>query len=189
MSITHSECNIFNGPIFATAISCENRNQCWREMAASPTERSWCVLEFAVAVQHTLTANWTSWSSWDVDPKVLWTILLQRMHLSSMKGSRGEAKCYRRDGRQGAWNFYSQPQESCAESQSRVLDTANIPLSNGSDIMYFCSVFVKIWFFKMPRLFICTLYILIAMFLHSYCHECFVLGILFHYVVLCTVCV
>jgi hypothetical protein len=26
--------------------------------------------------------------------------------------------------------------------------TANIPLSNGSNIMYFCSVFVKIWFCK-----------------------------------------
>jgi hypothetical protein len=27
-------------------------------------------------------------------------------------------------------------------------ETANIPLSNGSNIMYFCSVFVKIWFCK-----------------------------------------
>jgi len=29
--------------------------------------------------------------------------------------------------------------------------TANIPLSNGSNIMYFCSVFVKIWFCKILR--------------------------------------
>ena len=30
-------------------------------------------------------------------------------------------------------------------------ETANIPLSNGSNIMYFCSVFVKIWFCKILR--------------------------------------
>jgi hypothetical protein len=27
-------------------------------------------------------------------------------------------------------------------------ETANIPLSNGNNIMHFCSVFVKIWFGK-----------------------------------------
>jgi hypothetical protein len=37
-------------------------NQCWKEMAASPTERSWCVLEFAlrnnfVAVQRAWGAH------------------------------------------------------------------------------------------------------------------------------------
>jgi hypothetical protein len=36
VSITHSERNIWN--------------QCWREMAASPTERSWRVLELATPV-------------------------------------------------------------------------------------------------------------------------------------------
>jgi hypothetical protein len=47
VSITHSERNIWNGPIVATAISRKkNVNQCWRKMAASTTERSWCVLEF-----------------------------------------------------------------------------------------------------------------------------------------------
>jgi len=30
-------------------------------------------------------------------------------------------------------------------------ETANFPLSNGSNIMYFCSVFVKIWFCKILR--------------------------------------
>jgi hypothetical protein len=30
-------------------------------------------------------------------------------------------------------------------------ETVNIPLSNGSDIMYFCSVFVKIRFCKILR--------------------------------------
>jgi len=30
-------------------------------------------------------------------------------------------------------------------------ETANIPLSNGSNVMYFCSVFVKIWFCKILR--------------------------------------
>jgi len=30
-------------------------------------------------------------------------------------------------------------------------ETANIPLSNGSNMMYFCSVFVKIWFRKILR--------------------------------------
>jgi hypothetical protein len=30
-------------------------------------------------------------------------------------------------------------------------ETANIPLSNGSRIMYLCSVFVKIWFCKILR--------------------------------------
>jgi hypothetical protein len=64
-----------------------------------------------------------SWSSWDVDPKVVWTISIQRMHLSSRTGSRGEAKCYWRDGRQCAWNFHSQSQEICVESQSTVEDT------------------------------------------------------------------
>jgi hypothetical protein len=29
--------------------------------------------------------------------------------------------------------------------------TKNVPLSNGSDIMYFCSVIVKIWFCKLLR--------------------------------------
>jgi hypothetical protein len=47
VSITHSERNILKGPIVATAISRETVNQCWKEMAFSPTERSWCVLEFA----------------------------------------------------------------------------------------------------------------------------------------------
>jgi hypothetical protein len=28
-------------------------NQCWREMAASPTERSWCVLKFAPCIAWT----------------------------------------------------------------------------------------------------------------------------------------
>jgi len=45
------------------------------------------------------------------------------MRLSPRKGSRGEAKCYRRDGRKSALNFHSHPQEICAESQSRVEDT------------------------------------------------------------------
>jgi hypothetical protein len=31
-------------------------------------------------------------------------------------------------------------------------ETANIPLSNGSNIMYFCSVFMNIWFCKILRL-------------------------------------
>jgi hypothetical protein len=83
VSITHSERNICNGPIVATAISREKRKQCWREMAASPTELSWCVLEFFGGSTRFPTAIWTSWSSWDVDPKVVWTIWLQRMHLSS----------------------------------------------------------------------------------------------------------
>jgi len=30
-------------------------------------------------------------------------------------------------------------------------DTANIPLSNGSNVTYFCSVFVKTWFRKILR--------------------------------------
>jgi hypothetical protein len=35
----------------------------WREMAASPTERSWCVLEFArLTVLWGFNARWTSWS-------------------------------------------------------------------------------------------------------------------------------
>jgi hypothetical protein len=36
--------------IVATVISRESLNQCWREMAVSPTERSWCVLEFARSI-------------------------------------------------------------------------------------------------------------------------------------------
>jgi hypothetical protein len=56
VSITHSERNIWNGPIDATAISREKRKPVLGEMAASPTERTWCVLEVArckcfVAVQ------------------------------------------------------------------------------------------------------------------------------------------
>jgi hypothetical protein len=59
VSITHSERNIWNGPIVDTAISREKRKTLLGEMAASPTERSWCVLEFArcnsfVAVQGAL---------------------------------------------------------------------------------------------------------------------------------------
>jgi len=42
VSITHSERNIWNGNIVATAISREKRKQCLMEMAASPTERSLC---------------------------------------------------------------------------------------------------------------------------------------------------
>jgi hypothetical protein len=56
MLITHSEHNIWNGPIVAAVISGKGINQRWREIAASLTEHSWCVLEFAwcnsfVAVQ------------------------------------------------------------------------------------------------------------------------------------------
>ena len=74
-----------------------------------------------------------SWSSWDVDPKVVWTISLQIMHLSSRKGSRWETKCYRRDGRQSAWNFHSQPQEICAESQSTIEDTGAYSEENSTE--------------------------------------------------------
>jgi hypothetical protein len=56
-------------------------------MATSPTERSWCVLKFCGGSTRVPTEIWTSWSSWDVDPKVVWTISLQRMHLSSRIGS------------------------------------------------------------------------------------------------------
>jgi hypothetical protein len=45
------------------------------------------------------------------------------MNLSPRKGSYGEAKCYRKDGRQSARNFHLQPQEICAQSQLRVEDT------------------------------------------------------------------
>jgi hypothetical protein len=73
--------------------------QCWREMAASPTERSCFVLEFArcgsfVAVQRVFRLQF---------------------------------------GRRGHY------------------ETENIPLSNVSNIMYFSSVFVKIWFCKILR--------------------------------------
>jgi hypothetical protein len=39
VSITHSERNIWNGPIVATAIWWEKLNHCWRKMAVSLTER------------------------------------------------------------------------------------------------------------------------------------------------------
>ena len=55
------------------------------------------------------------------------------MHLSSRKGWRVEAKCYRRDGRQGAWNFHSQHQEICAESQSRFEDPGAHSEENSSE--------------------------------------------------------
>jgi hypothetical protein len=56
VSITHSEHNIWNGPTVTTATRGKSVNQCWRKMAASPTERSGCALEFSrckrfVAVQ------------------------------------------------------------------------------------------------------------------------------------------
>jgi hypothetical protein len=134
VSITHSELNFWSGPIVSTAISREKRKPVL-EGNGCLTSRSLCVLKFArynsfVEVQRARcnsstrvpTAIWTSWSSWDVDPKVVWTVSLQSMHMSS-KWSRGEAKCYRRDGRQSALNFHSQPQEICAKSQSRVEDT------------------------------------------------------------------
>jgi hypothetical protein len=47
ISIIHSERNIWNGSIVATAIRGKSINQYWREMAASPTERSRSGLEFA----------------------------------------------------------------------------------------------------------------------------------------------
>jgi hypothetical protein len=39
------------------------------------------------------------------------------------------------------------PQRAVAPTEEEE-EPANIPLSNGSNIMYFCSVFVKIWFCK-----------------------------------------
>jgi hypothetical protein len=123
VSITHSERNIWNGPIVATAISREKRK---------PVEGNGCLTYRAYLVcpgnlwrfnAHSDNILDVSWSSWDFDSKVVWTISLQRTHLSSRKGSCGEAKCYRRDGRQSAWNFHSQLQEIWAESQSRVEDT------------------------------------------------------------------
>ena len=56
------------------------------------------------------------------------------MHLSSRNGSRGEAKCYRRDGWQSVWNFHSQPQEIWAESQSRVEDTGAHSEENSTEM-------------------------------------------------------
>jgi hypothetical protein len=47
VSITHSKRNISNGRIVATTVSRETRKPVWKEMAASPTERIWYVLEFA----------------------------------------------------------------------------------------------------------------------------------------------
>jgi hypothetical protein len=47
VSITHSERNFRNSPIVATVISREKRKPVLEGKAASPTERSWCVLEFA----------------------------------------------------------------------------------------------------------------------------------------------
>jgi hypothetical protein len=47
VSTKHSLSNIWSGPIVATAISREKRKPVWEEMAASPTDRSLCVLEFA----------------------------------------------------------------------------------------------------------------------------------------------
>jgi hypothetical protein len=93
-------------------------------MAISPTERSWCVLEFArcnsfVAVQRAFRRQYGRCGPPDTSIR----ISLQTMYLSSGRESRGEAKCYRRDGWQSAWNFHSQPQEICAESQSSVEDT------------------------------------------------------------------
>ena len=44
----------------------------------------------------------------------------------------------------------------------KVTETANIPLSYGSNIMYFCSVFVKIWFCKILRC-RCSLYVLLTL--------------------------
>jgi hypothetical protein len=73
----------------------ESVNQCWREIAASPTERSWFVLEFA--------------------------------------------RCNR---------FYARSDGNLYVVVTN--KTANIPLSNGSNILYICSVFVKIWFCKIP---------------------------------------
>jgi hypothetical protein len=81
-------------------------NQCWRKMAASPTERSWCVLELA------------------------------RCNIFVA----GQRDFRRKFGRRGHY------------------ETANIPFSNGSNIMYICSVFVKMWFCKLLRQFIRTLY-------------------------------
>ena len=78
VSITHSERNIWNGPIVATAISRKKSvNQRWREMAASPTERSWCVLVFArcnsfVAAQRAFRRQFGRCAPpGDVDPKVV----------------------------------------------------------------------------------------------------------------------
>jgi hypothetical protein len=47
MSITHSERNIWNGPIVATANSRETRKPVLEGNGCPPTERSCCVQEFA----------------------------------------------------------------------------------------------------------------------------------------------
>jgi hypothetical protein len=85
MSITHSERTIWNATVVPTAIS--------REKCKTVLERNGCLTDGAYEYlvcpgicggsTRVSTAIWTSWSSWDVDPKVVWTISLQRMHLSS----------------------------------------------------------------------------------------------------------
>jgi hypothetical protein len=62
VSIAHSELT-FGMAVYSLLPSCgKSVNQCWKEMASSPTERSWCVLKFArcksfVAVQRAWVAH------------------------------------------------------------------------------------------------------------------------------------
>jgi hypothetical protein len=117
-------------------------------MAASPTERSSGYLEFVHQFcrgsTRVTTAIWTSWCSWDIDPKVVWTISLQGMLLSSRKWSCVEVKYYRRDGPQIPWNFHSQPQEIYAESLSRVEDTGDHSEENSTELLQLYSYILQL---------------------------------------------
>jgi hypothetical protein len=120
VSITHSERNIWNGPIVATIISREKRKPL--------LEENGCFTDREYLVCPGISWRFNARSDGNLDVVVLLrrrfdggmnSFVTQDASLIKERAARG-AKCYRRDSRQSAWNFHSQPQEICAESQSRV---------------------------------------------------------------------
>ena len=146
VSITHSECSIWNGPTVATAISWEKRkpalegNGCltfctWPPPSPDPTVCDFFLRGFIKDNVYV--------------PPLPKTLPELRERINTAIGN------VTQDMLERVWREWEYRLDICHVTRGAHIEciwghyeTANIPLSNGSNIMHFCSVFVKIWVAK-----------------------------------------
>ena len=142
MLITHSEHNIWNGPIVAIALSQKKRK---------------AVLE----------GNGCTWPPWSPDLTacdfLLWGFIKDNVYIPPLPKTLLRERIttignVTQSMLERVWREWAYRLDICHVTHGAHIEcisghcgTANIPLSNGSNIMYFCLVFVKIWFCKILR--------------------------------------